>query len=108
MQGLDEPGGALVVVDKVHMQQAMSAGLQSFDVAAKSLGVLFFGAKPDDILRKELILAGYQLPLDPLLFPKAARTFFQVGSSSVVSPLLTAVLADAGAITIAQLARLSG
>ena len=27
----------------------------------------------------ELSLAGYQRPLDPLMLPKAARTFFQVG-----------------------------
>ena len=35
--------------------------------------------RPEDILRKELSLAGYQRPLDPRMFPPSARTFFQVG-----------------------------
>ncbi len=37
------------------------------------------GATPDDILRKELSLAGYQRPLHPLMLPTEARTFFQLG-----------------------------
>jgi tRNA (cmo5U34)-methyltransferase len=76
LQGLTKPGGALVVVDKVQMPAGYVGTAFSRLTLQQKLAV---GAKPDDILRKELSLAGYQRPLDPLLFPKAARTFFQVG-----------------------------
>jgi len=76
LQGLTKPGGALVVLDKVQMPPGYVGTAFSRLTLQQKLAV---GAKPDDILRKELSLAGYQRPIDPLMLPKAARTFFQVG-----------------------------
>ncbi|HNQ90857.1 MAG TPA: methyltransferase domain-containing protein [Verrucomicrobiota bacterium] len=76
LQGLTKPGGALLIVDKVEMPPGYVGTAFSRLTLQQKLAV---GARPDDILRKELSLAGYQRPLDPLMFPKAARTFFQVG-----------------------------
>ena len=76
LQGSTKAGGALVVVDKVQMPAGYVGTAFSRLTLQQKLAV---GAKPDDILRKELSLAGYQRPLDPLMLPKAARTFFQVG-----------------------------
>lgn len=76
LQALTKPGGALVIVDKVQMPPGYVGTAFSRLTLQQKLAV---GAKPDDILRKELSLAGYQRPLDPLMLPTEARTFFQVG-----------------------------
>ncbi|HNQ91230.1 MAG TPA: methyltransferase domain-containing protein [Verrucomicrobiota bacterium] len=76
LQGLTKPGGALVIVDKVQMPPGYVGTAFSRLTLQQKLAV---GAKPDDILRKELSLAGYQRPLDPETMPDSARTFFQVG-----------------------------
>lgn len=76
LQGLTKPGGALLIVDKAQMPPGYVGTAFSRLTLQQKLAV---GAKPDDILRKELSLAGYQRPLDPLMLPKAARTFFQLG-----------------------------
>ncbi|MBE7502201.1 MAG: methyltransferase domain-containing protein [Verrucomicrobiales bacterium] len=76
LQGLTKAGGALLIVDKALMPPGYVGTAFSRLTLQQKLAV---GAKPDDILRKELALAGYQRPLDPLMLPKAARTFFQVG-----------------------------
>ncbi|MCL4195817.1 MAG: hypothetical protein KJZ87_29035, partial [Thermoguttaceae bacterium] len=76
LQGLTKAGGALLIVDKVQMPPGYVGTAFSRLTLQQKLAA---GAKPDDILRKELSLAGYQRPLDPEMFPKAARTFFQVG-----------------------------
>ncbi len=76
LQGLTKPGGALVVVDKIQMPPGYVGTAFSRLTLQQKLAV---GAKPDDILRKELSLAGYQRPLEPKMFPASARTFFQVG-----------------------------
>lgn len=76
LQGLTKPGGALVIIDKVQMPPGYVGTAFSRLTLQQKLSV---GALPDDILRKELSLAGYQRPLDPRMLPKAARTFFQVG-----------------------------
>jgi len=73
---LTKPGGALLIVDKVQMPPGYVGTAFSRLTLQQKLAV---GAKPDDILHKELSLAGYQRPLDPRMLPKAARTFFQVG-----------------------------
>ena len=76
LQGLIKAGGALLVVDKVQMPAGyVGTGFRRLKLQQK----LAVGAKPDDIMRKELSLAGYQRTLDPLMVPKAERTFFQVG-----------------------------
>lgn len=76
LQSLTKSGGALVIVDKVQMPPGYVGTAFSRLTLQQKLAV---GAKPDDILRKELSLAGYQRPLDPLTLPKVARPFFQVG-----------------------------
>lgn len=76
LQSLTKAGGALLIVDKVQMPPGYVGTVFSRLTLQQKLVV---GAKPDDILRKELSLAGYQRPLDPLMLPKAARSFFQVG-----------------------------
>lgn len=76
LQGLTRPGGALLIVDKVQMPPGYLGTAFSRLTLQQKLAV---GAKADDILRKELSLAGYQRPVDRLMLPKAARTFFQVG-----------------------------
>lgn len=74
--GLTKPGGALVIVDKVQMPPGYVGTAFSRLTLQQKLAV---GARPEDILRKELSLAGYQRPVDPLMLPKGARPFFQVG-----------------------------
>jgi tRNA (cmo5U34)-methyltransferase len=74
--GLTKPGGALLVVDKVQMPPGYVGTAFSRLTLQQKLAV---GARPEDILRKELSLAGYQRPVDPEMMPKSARTFFQVG-----------------------------
>jgi len=76
LQGLTKAGGALVIVDKVQMPPGYVGTAFSRLTLQQKLAV---GAKPDDILRKELSLAGYQRPVDPAMLPKSARAFFQVG-----------------------------
>ena len=76
LQSLTKPGGALLIVDKVQMPPGYVGTAFSRLTLQQKLAV---GAKPEDILRKELSLAGYQRPLDPRMMPKTARVFFQVG-----------------------------
>ncbi len=76
LQSHTKPGGALVIVDKVQMPGGYVGTAFSRLTLEQKLAV---GAKPEDILRKELSLAGYQRPLDPRTLPRSARTFFQVG-----------------------------
>jgi tRNA (cmo5U34)-methyltransferase len=76
LASLTKPGGALVIVDKVQMPPGYVGTAFSRLTLQQKLAV---GARPEDILRKELSLAGYQRPLDPRMFPSSARTFFQVG-----------------------------
>ena len=76
LRGLTKPGGALVVVDKVQMPAGYVGTAFSRLTMQQKLAV---GAKPEEILRKELSLAGYQRPLDPQTLPEGALPFFQVG-----------------------------
>jgi tRNA (cmo5U34)-methyltransferase len=76
LQSLTKPGGALVIVDKVQMPPGYVGTAFSRLTLQQKLAV---GARPEDILRKELSLAGYQRPLDPQMLPPEARAFFQVG-----------------------------
>ena len=71
-----KPGGALVIVDKVQMPPGYVGTAFSRLTLQQKLAV---GARPEDILRKELSLAGYQRPLDPRTLPPTAQPFFQVG-----------------------------
>ncbi|MCZ7637641.1 MAG: methyltransferase type 12 [Verrucomicrobia bacterium] len=76
LESLTKPGGALLIVDKVQMPPGYVGTAFSRLTLQQKLAV---GARPEDILRKELSLAGYQRPLDPGIMPERARTFFQVG-----------------------------
>jgi len=74
-----KPGGALVVVDKINTPPGyVGTALRRLTMDWK----LRSGTPPEDILRKELSLAGYQRPLNELdfsvIFPPT-RKFFQMG-----------------------------
>jgi len=67
------PGGALVVVDKV----AQSAGTVGAILSRLTLNAkMRAGANSERILRKELSLAGAQIPIDPRLL-SGGRMFFR-------------------------------
>jgi len=70
-------GGAIIIVDKVTDESGY------FSTVMKRLTMFWKlqnGAKPEDILRKELSLSGVQRPLDAkLLRNYKAKQFFQLG-----------------------------
>ena len=69
-------GGVLVVVDKVCDHGGY------FATVLKRLGMqlkLQQGAKPEDVLTKEMSLAGVQIPFDPSMLGANAKQFFRMG-----------------------------
>jgi tRNA (cmo5U34)-methyltransferase len=70
LESLTKPGGALVVVDKFQMPPGYVGTAFSRLTLPQKLAV---GARPEDILRKELSLAGYQRPLDPGMMCAASQ-----------------------------------
>jgi tRNA (cmo5U34)-methyltransferase len=69
-------GGVLVVVDKVCDHGGY------FATVLKRLGMqlkLQQGAKPEDVLNKEMSLAGVQIPFDPSMLGADAKQFFRMG-----------------------------
>ena len=76
LQALTKPGGALVIVDKAQMPPGYVGTAFSRLALQQKLAV---GARPDDILRKELSLAGYQRPVDERIFGPHAIKWFQIG-----------------------------
>lgn len=69
-------GGVLIVVDKVCDHGGY------FATVLKRLGMelkLQQGAKPEDVLTKEMSLAGVQIPLDPAMLGGDAKLFFRMG-----------------------------
>ena len=69
-------GGVLVVVDKVCDHGGY------FATVLKRLGMqlkLQQGAKPEDVLTKEMSLAGVQIPFDPSMLGESAKQFFRMG-----------------------------
>ena len=69
-------GGVIVVVDKV----ADHGGY--FSTVLKRLTMHFKlqqGAKPEDVLTKEMSLAGVQIPIDPAILGEDAKQFFRMG-----------------------------
>lgn len=74
--GLVRPGGAVVIVDKLELEHGYEGTvLQRMGLAQK----LEAGVPPDQILRKELSLAGIQRPLGPEEIPCRARQWFRMG-----------------------------
>lgn len=70
------PGGALVVVDKTTTPAGyVGTSLRRLAMAWK----VSTGTSADDIVRKELALAGYQRPVSPELFDGLGVPFFQLG-----------------------------
>lgn len=70
------PGGALLIVDKVQVSCGyIGTAFTRLTLQQK----LKAGTSPDEILQKELSLAGYQRPLDEETLPACAVPFFQVG-----------------------------
>jgi tRNA (cmo5U34)-methyltransferase len=69
-------GGVLVVVDKVCDHGGYFATvLKRLTMQLK----LQQGAKPEDVLNKEMSLAGVQIPLDPAMLGDDAKLFFRMG-----------------------------
>ena len=69
-------GGVIVVVDKVCDHQGY------FSTVLKRLTMHFKlqqGAKPEDVLTKEMSLAGVQIPIDPAILGADAKQFFRMG-----------------------------
>lgn len=69
-------GGVLIVVDKVCDHQGY------FSTVLKRLTMQFKlqqGAKPEDVLTKEMSLAGVQIPIDPAILGDDAKQFFRMG-----------------------------
>ena len=69
-------GGVIVVVDKVCDHQGY------FSTVLKRLTMQFKlqqGAKPEDVLNKEMSLAGVQIPIDPAILGEDAKQFFRMG-----------------------------
>lgn len=73
---LIKPGGCLVVVDKLNTEPGY------YGTAARRLSMQWKiqnGVSSEDVIKKELSLAGYQRPIDPKVLTKNARQFFQLG-----------------------------
>jgi tRNA (cmo5U34)-methyltransferase len=69
-------GGVLVVVDKVCDHGGYFATvLKRLTMQLK----LQQGAKPEDVLNKEMSLAGVQIPFDPSMLGADAKQFFRMG-----------------------------
>ena len=69
-------GGVIVVVDKVYDHGGY------FATVLKRLTMQFKlqqGAKPEDVLNKEMSLAGVQIPIDPAILGANAKQFFRMG-----------------------------
>lgn len=69
-------GGVIVVVDKVCDHGGY------FSTVLKRLTMHFKlqqGAKPEDVLTKEMSLAGVQIPIDPAILGEDAKQFFRMG-----------------------------
>jgi tRNA (cmo5U34)-methyltransferase len=69
-------GGVIVLVDKVNDHQGY------FSTVLKRLTMQFKlqqGAKPEDVLTKEMSLAGIQIPIDLAILGEDAKQFFRMG-----------------------------
>ena len=69
-------GGCIIVVDKVLDHGGY------FATVLKRLTMHFKlqqGAKPEDVLTKEMSLAGVQVPIDPAILGADAKQFFRMG-----------------------------
>jgi tRNA (cmo5U34)-methyltransferase len=69
-------GGVIILVDKVCDHQGY------FSTVLKRLTMHFKlqqGAKPEDVLKKEMSLAGVQVPIDPSIMGSEAKQFFRMG-----------------------------
>ena len=69
-------GGVIVVVDKICDHGGY------FATVLKRLTMQFKlqqGAKPEDVLTKEMSLAGVQIPIDPAILGADAKQFFRMG-----------------------------
>ncbi len=76
MKTLIKPGGALVIVDKTTTPPGYAGSVlrrMTMDWKLKA------GSKPEDIIKKELSLAGYQRPIDEKSFYPLGEKFFQLG-----------------------------
>ena len=73
---LIKAGGCIVVIDKIHTPSGY------YGTAARRLTMQWKidnGVDAESIIAKELSLAGYQRPIDPIILTPHARQFFQFG-----------------------------
>jgi tRNA (cmo5U34)-methyltransferase len=69
-------GGALVIIDKIITPAGyIGTCLRRLPMDWK----LMQGASPEDIIKKEISLSGYQRPINPDILPGAPVKFFQMG-----------------------------
>ena len=76
IKGRCSKGGAIIVVDKICDHGGY------FSTVLKRLTMHFKlqqGAKPEDVLTKEMSLAGIQIPIDPEILGSDAKQFFRMG-----------------------------
>ena len=76
---LIRPGGCIIVVDKTNTL-AGYVGTSTRLLATQMK--IDTGTKLEDIVAKELSLAGYQRPIDPMILTENAVQFFQFGEFS--------------------------
>jgi len=71
-----KPGGAIVIVDKVNTPPGyVGTCMRRLAMRWK----IDNGASHEDVVKKELSLAGYQRPLDPSWLEPIAHRWFQFG-----------------------------
>lgn len=71
-----KPGGAIIIFDKIHQPAGYEGAVMRRLTMAWKLNN---GADPEDIIAKELSLAGVQRPIEPKILGHDARLFFQFG-----------------------------
>ena len=73
---LIKPGGCMIIIDKIHTPSGY------YGTVARRLTMqmkMDAGANAEAVIEKELSLAGYQRPIDPLILSPYAKQFFQLG-----------------------------
>ena len=76
LRSMIKPGGAIVIVDKINTAPGY-AGTVMRRLAMR--WKIDNGASHEDVVKKELSLAGYQRPLDPSWLEPIAHRWFQFG-----------------------------
>jgi len=76
LHSLTNPGGAILVVDKVHVPEGYLGTAFTRLTMQQKIAV---GASHEDILKKDMSLAGCQRPINKSRLPHGSESFFQIG-----------------------------